>query len=332
MPIVSATPSIYQGNGPPATTLGTDGDTYYDVSSRTVYGPRLLGLWGAGAQLGTGFSSNPVSAVPGIWGAGVPPFPVNPGGFVSTQDYLDDYDDRLTGRMGARGPRGRIGANGLAGNTILSGNGIPGAYLGNEGDFYYDATNTVFYGPRTAGVWGAGVSLLVGHPATRWLGPWSGTTAYLPNDTVSSGGITYVALAANTGSAPPSANWIADSTASSGRLAALEALEAATAIYPTLAGATAATIPASVQVVTLLGQITPGDGLGGTFAKSAVVVPGGFTSASGLFFASINVPAQLDAAGHLPIAQLPATGNFPTTLPATAGIWWLNGGSLSVSQ
>lgn len=43
---------------------------------------------------------------------------------------------------------------------ILSGSGAPAGGLGVDGDLYYDSTNTRLYGPKAAGAWGGGVSLI----------------------------------------------------------------------------------------------------------------------------------------------------------------------------
>ena len=44
---------------------------------------------------------------------------------------------------GPQGPRGR---------SILNGSGAPANNLGLEGDFYYDTTNTYFYGPKPSDI------------------------------------------------------------------------------------------------------------------------------------------------------------------------------------
>ncbi len=55
---------------------------------------------------------------------------------------------------------GAEGLSGLDGRTVLHGTGAPGSGLGEDGDFYIDTAATVLYGPKTAGVWGAGVNLV----------------------------------------------------------------------------------------------------------------------------------------------------------------------------
>jgi len=41
---------------------------------------------------------------------------------------------------------------------IRTGSGAPSAGTGFNGDYYYDTTNNLYYGPKTAGAWGTGVS------------------------------------------------------------------------------------------------------------------------------------------------------------------------------
>lgn len=55
--------------------------------------------------------------------------------------------------------KGANGAAGAAGSSILSGNGSPSASLGNIGDYYLDKSTFLFYGPKTASGWGAGLNL-----------------------------------------------------------------------------------------------------------------------------------------------------------------------------
>jgi hypothetical protein len=49
---------------------------------------------------------------------------------------------------------------GPAGRAVLNGSGAPSGALGADGDFYIDTAEWWLYGPRTAGAWGAGVSLV----------------------------------------------------------------------------------------------------------------------------------------------------------------------------
>jgi len=63
--------------------------------------------------------------------------------------------------FGRRGPRGKSGTGvaGTNGNTILTTSGAPSNGTGANGDYAYDPTAKIMYGPKAAGVWPAGVSL-----------------------------------------------------------------------------------------------------------------------------------------------------------------------------
>lgn len=70
--------------------------------------------------------------------------------------------DGATGPAGVQGPagiQGPVGLEGAAGSVILSGNGVPAATLGKEGDFYLDKTTSNLYGPKTAAGWGTPISM-----------------------------------------------------------------------------------------------------------------------------------------------------------------------------
>jgi len=62
-----------------------------------------------------------------------------------------------TGATGATGPQGNAGADG---KTILSGAVAPTAGDGVDGDFFIDTVALQIYGPKAAGAWPAGVSIV----------------------------------------------------------------------------------------------------------------------------------------------------------------------------
>lgn len=72
----------------------------------------------------------------------------------------------VMGPQGAAGPQGvsgTVGAQGAQGNTgpgVLSGAADPAAGVGNDGDFYLNTATSTMFGPKSAGSWGAGFSLL----------------------------------------------------------------------------------------------------------------------------------------------------------------------------
>jgi hypothetical protein len=53
-----------------------------------------------------------------------------------------------------------IGPQGPRGNSVLYGAGAPVAGIGIDGDFYIDTTAHYIYGPKAAGAWPAGISLI----------------------------------------------------------------------------------------------------------------------------------------------------------------------------
>ena len=61
-----------------------------------------------------------------------------------------------------RGPRGY---------SVLSGTTAPSAGTGEDGDHYYDRVAKVMYGPKAAGAWGSGTSLVGPTGATGAVGP-----------------------------------------------------------------------------------------------------------------------------------------------------------------
>ncbi|MES2807025.1 MAG: hypothetical protein V4619_00270, partial [Bacteroidota bacterium] len=66
-----------------------------------------------------------------------------------------------TGPQGPRGLAGTNGTNGTNGFSVLSGSVNPSnTSTGVNGDFYINTSNYTLFGPKTAGVWGDGVSLI----------------------------------------------------------------------------------------------------------------------------------------------------------------------------
>jgi hypothetical protein len=58
------------------------------------------------------------------------------------------------------GSAGAPGANGTDGKTVRYGAGAPSNALGVDGDFYINTSTNFIYGPKAAGAWPAGVSLV----------------------------------------------------------------------------------------------------------------------------------------------------------------------------
>lgn len=69
----------------------------------------------------------------------------------------------LVGPTGAQGPAGAdgiAGTNGIDGKSILNGTSNPDAVTGVDGDFYINTVTNTLFGPKVAGAWASGVSLV----------------------------------------------------------------------------------------------------------------------------------------------------------------------------
>jgi len=62
----------------------------------------------------------------------------------------------LKGNAGAKGGKGATGA---AGSKIYAGAGVPPAATGNLGDYFFDKTHALLYGPKSMSGWGVPTSL-----------------------------------------------------------------------------------------------------------------------------------------------------------------------------
>jgi hypothetical protein len=65
-----------------------------------------------------------------------------------------------TGDQGNQGLQGPRGATGESSNTIRSGAAAPSNSTGSDGDFYIETTTNKIYGPKAAGAWPSGISLV----------------------------------------------------------------------------------------------------------------------------------------------------------------------------
>jgi collagen type VII alpha len=142
-------------------------------------------------KLGTGNSGDDVIGIPGSAGPTGAVGPTGPQGPTG-----DDGPTGATGPTGPAGPTGATGATGpqgpqgtpgsigpagpqgitgVAGSTIRTGVGAPPNSLGNDGDYYFDPSSHFFYGPRVAGTWPNGYSILGAAGATGAAGPTGAT-------------------------------------------------------------------------------------------------------------------------------------------------------------
>lgn len=83
------------------------------------------------------------------------------------------------------GSAGSPGSNGADGKTIFTTSGVPSNGVGTNGDFAYDPTAKIMYGPKASGTWPAGVSL-AGSNGTNGSNGAPGSSLTRPTASVSS--------------------------------------------------------------------------------------------------------------------------------------------------
>ncbi|MEO6633617.1 MAG: hypothetical protein ABIN13_17890, partial [Mucilaginibacter sp.] len=177
--------TIFSGTSAPDISLGQNGDYYFNKSTGGLYGPKTVAGWGGptslvgpagatGATGGTGATgatgTNGTNGVDGnkiLNGTTAPSTALgNNGDYYLDKTSFNFYGPKtasgwgtptlLRGAQGAQGPTGPAGADG---SVIFSGTGAPAPALGNTGDYYFDKTSSLFYGPKTGSGWGTGTSL-----------------------------------------------------------------------------------------------------------------------------------------------------------------------------
>ncbi|WP_053322636.1 hypothetical protein [Mariprofundus ferrooxydans] len=166
--------TMHSGTSAPGAGLGVDGDYYIDTAAWDIYGPKTAGAWGAatsiiGPQGGQGIQGNPgLDGKTMHSGTGAPAAGLGVDGdyYIDTAAW-DIYGPKTAGAWGAAtsiiGPQGGQGIQGnpgLDGKTMHSGTGAPGAGLGVDGDYYIDTAAWDIYGPKAAGAWPPGVSII----------------------------------------------------------------------------------------------------------------------------------------------------------------------------
>ncbi len=184
----AADPStVLSGVAVPVPVLGKDGDFYINTSINQIYGPKMAGLWGTGTSLfgaqGNQGTTGDIGAkgdtgdkgetgeagIQGLQGLQGLTGDTGPQGLQGEQGSQGDRgvigpqglqgEQGIKGDTGVEGPQGPAGLDAAEPNTVLSGTASPASALGQDGDFYIDTDNSEIYGPKMAGIWGAGVTL-----------------------------------------------------------------------------------------------------------------------------------------------------------------------------
>ena len=86
--------------------------------------------------------------------------PTTPQHNDSAETLLKKILEVLNNGGGGGGEPGPQGPPGTDGKSVLSGAGAPSSGTGVDGDFYIDTSGNLIYGPKTAGAWGSGVSIV----------------------------------------------------------------------------------------------------------------------------------------------------------------------------
>ena len=122
---VDALNTIHSGDGPPRTTLGTDGDWYISLDPLTIYGPKANDDWGTGIELATRTQITGLTvggALPGSGGGGDGTAATIAVGTTTTGNPGTDATVTNVGTSSAAIfnftiPRGAVGATGPTGAT-----------------------------------------------------------------------------------------------------------------------------------------------------------------------------------------------------------------------
>jgi hypothetical protein len=114
--------TVLYGTVNPTGATGVDGNFYINTATNFLFGPKAGGVWPAGVTM-TG--------------------PQGPQGI-----------------QGIQGIQGAQGNPGTPGNTVLYGAADPTGATGVDGNFYINTTTHFMFGPKAAGAWPAGFSLV----------------------------------------------------------------------------------------------------------------------------------------------------------------------------
>lgn len=161
---------------------GVDGDFYLRTTNYVMYGPKAAGSWGAGVSIVGPPGADGADGDDGLdgtdgtsllSGSGAPDDGADGSDGDMYLDYTayDIYGPKTAGAWGSG--TSILGTVGSDGKTILNGVVAP-TTEGTNGDFYIDTATTTIYGPKAAGVWPTGVSL-IGPPGDDGLDGTDGT-------------------------------------------------------------------------------------------------------------------------------------------------------------
>lgn len=165
--VVAAGSVVSFTNTIPANTVGKNGDVIIKPGSGDFW-QKVAGTWAIQYTVPAAGTGNAV-----LYGIGVPAgatgnigdtFIRTDGGIFYKKTAATVWTASFTmatGPAGATGAAGTAGTNGTNGKSVLNGTTPPSnTTTGTDGDFYINTSSFFIYGPKAAGVWPAGLSLI----------------------------------------------------------------------------------------------------------------------------------------------------------------------------
>lgn len=151
----------------PQNTSGKNGDVFINTAAGS-FAQKIAGAWTIVYTIASGSSTDTTV----LYGTTIPNTATGNNGdtFINTVSGIfykktggawGQVFSMQTGPQGQQGTSGTNGTNGTNGKTILNGTTNPANSLGTDGDFYINTASYYLFGPKNAGVWGTGISLIV---------------------------------------------------------------------------------------------------------------------------------------------------------------------------
>lgn len=151
----------------PQNTTGKNGDVFINTAAG-YFAQKIAGVWTIVYTIAAGGSTDTTV----LYGTSTPATATGNNGdtFINTVSGIfykktggawGQVFSMQTGPQGPQGTTGTNGTNGTNGKSILNGTTNPANSLGTDGDFYINTASYYLFGPKSAGVWGTGISLIV---------------------------------------------------------------------------------------------------------------------------------------------------------------------------
>ena len=176
------------GTALPQNNTGNNGDVFINTTTGS-FAQKLAGTWTIVYTIPSSGASTDGTV---LYGLGVPgtltgnnnDTYINTGTgifYKKSEGSWSQVFSMQTGPAGIPGTTGANGTNGTNGFSVLNGAGTPSnTSTGNNGDFYINTTTYMLFGPKTAGNWGSGLSIIgsgfaIGGSAGQLLAKIDGT-------------------------------------------------------------------------------------------------------------------------------------------------------------